>query len=355
MDAYPWLQFTAQNRGVLFWQLQAIGWSATVPVAVLSAANYNLSPEIGLAIGLFRMLFALGVTGLLLRPALRGVRSGQYRMVPTCLILLVASAAISLAEMFATRELVRLVVPTVETASVFLVTSTAMRIILYVFWSLMYFGINYWLDTQDTHLRLARLEAETRTAELRQLREQVNPHFLFNALNSIQAEAGTRKNVLALTQGLAEYLRFSLHHAEDGQALGKELDAIEHYLRVEGIRFEDRFQYSIEADEQGRRCRVPGALVQPLVENAVKFGQRTSPPPLKIAVRVAVDEESLMVEVANSGQWVDPDPNREGGIGLSNLRRRLDLTFDGRARVDVIKGDEQVRVVLRLPAEGVRG
>lgn len=345
------LQFATRNRNVLFWQIQCVCWSGTVPVIVMAAANYHLSPQHGLVAGICRALIGALVTGFLLRPGLRGVRTGRLLPVPAGAFLFFTCIVVAFVETLATREIMSHFVPTMETASIYLAASTGMRVILYVFWCCVYLGITYWLDTQATHLRLARLETENRTAELQQLRAQVNPHFLFNALNSIQAEADKPTHVLAMTQGLAEYLRSSLHRADGTQTLREEFQAVEHYLRVESFRFENRLQYEFRADDDVRDYLVPGATVQPLVENAIKYGQLTSPLPLQIFIRAKRAGTFLELEVANSGHWVDPDPSRGGGIGLSNLSRRLELQFGGRASIDIEKNEQQVRILLRLPAE----
>lgn len=118
------------------------------------------------------------------------------------------------------------------------------------------------------------------------LRARINPYFLFNARNAILAEAAKPQRVIAITHSLADYLRFSLAQTSGLHPLGDEVDALESYLRVEQIRFEERLEYGFSVDEAARCQVVPGALVQPLLENAVKYGPRTSQWPLRLAILV---------------------------------------------------------------------
>ena len=121
---------------------------------------------------------------------------------------------------------------------------------------------------------------------------------------------------------------------------------MEGYLEVEKIRFEERLEYSLVADAEVRRLRVPGALVQPLLENAIKFGQRTSPRPLRITIHARTGPEGLLIEVMNSGKWVPEGGRDSSGIGLVNLRRRLQLLCGAGASVahEVLED----RVIFRL-------
>ena len=223
------------------------------------------------------------------------------------------------------------------------------RWLLYAVWTLLYFGITYWRDSTRERVRLADLEATLRTSELRFLRAQISPHFFFNAMTAIQAEKDRPAVVVAITQALANYLRFSLtEYSGQPQALGRELDALTSYLEVQKFRFEERLTFSVHASEEVRRLLVPPALFQPLVENAIKYGQQSSPPPLRIWIRATL-EEQLVVEVGNTGHWFTSAPETSTGIGLANLRRRLELIAGPTAELTVQAEPEHVRVVLRLP------
>ncbi len=177
-------------------------------------------------------------------------------------------------------------------------------------------------EEAESHLARSRLQA---------LRYQINPHFLFNILNSIDALAKQApQKIPDLIRELSRYLRFTLTEQKDGLVpLHLELDAITSYLKLEKIRFEDDLVVEIITSPNCGEALVPELLIQPLVENAVKYGMKTSPMPLRIAIRCTLTEKMLEVEVANTGKWLsDTEAGQaKSGIGLQNLRQRLNLRY----------------------------
>lgn len=238
--------------------------------------------------------------------------------------------------------------------------ASAARTLVYFSWSALYLALSFFLELHERDLRLARAELAVRDAEiaardaeLKALRAQLNPHFLFNALNSILAEADDNPGrVKAITLNLSDLLRFSLRQRDHFGLLGAELDAVENYLSVERSRFEERFDWRIEASPEARAARVPAALLLPLVENAIKYGFQTSPAHVQLHIGVKMTGSTLNVSVENSGHWVEPNSSRSTGIGLNNLRRRLALLCGPDARVDISFPAASVRVDLHLPLAG---
>jgi two-component system, LytTR family, sensor kinase len=213
-------------------------------------------------------------------------------------------------------------------------------------WSLIYVSIEY----RDRALRATALATE---AELAMLRYQVNPHFLFNALNAIRAlidenPAAARTMV---TQ-LAELFRYSLRTADDAQlTVGDEVTAIRNYLDIQRIRFERDLDAEVTLDDAAAHTRLPGFLIHPLVENAVKYGLETSERPLRVRVAVARDGDALDVTVTNSGRWLAHGSNGTG-TGLRNLRARLAHLYPERHALDVGEHAGEVRAHLRVEVGG---
>ena len=203
---------------------------------------------------------------------------------------------------------------------------------------------------RDGELRLARAEALARANELRQLEAQMNPHFLFNALNSVVAASRDHAVVERVTQDLADYLRFSLAPSQPLEPLSREIDALEKYLSVQQSRFGADLVCRISCEPEARSVRVPPMMIQPLLENAFHYGGQTSPLPLTVSVEASVHDGQLSVIVANSGAWVPPDPARSIGSGIQTLRKRLDLLIGPAATVDVVREEGWVKIVIRLPA-----
>lgn len=229
------------------------------------------------------------------------------------------------------------------------------RLAIYVAWSALYFAIRQELESHAQELELARSEAAHRDAELQLLRAQVNPHFVFNALSSIVGHADDNPAaVTEITYAVSDYLRYSLSQRAHRAPLGDELGAMTNYLRVERMnRGEKNLDWVIDATVAAGAALAPTALVQPLVENAIKYGLRTSPKPLKVRVKAAVVDNELVVAVENTGRWREPgvgDPAGEStGIGLANLRRRLVLLCGEKAKLAVHTPEGLVRIEVRVP------
>ena len=221
-------------------------------------------------------------------------------------------------------------------------------------WSFLYLGIRHALASKEQELRLTLIESEKRQAQLQMLRSQINPHFLFNALNSIQANVENVNAELGrMVQSLSDFLRFSLDHSHDDFIpLGREFDAMKDYLAVEKNRFRDKLEFHCEMEEQARAALVPGILLQPLVENAIKYGRDTSEPPLQVSVQIMCPDVTVVaITVSNSGKWLEPVPReKESHLGLDNLRRRLALIYPGKHRLDTAHRDGWVTITICIPA-----
>lgn len=344
--------FESNDRRRLFWRLQITGWSTTLLIGVGMLAYW---PAIQVfLLGVFRAVFGFAVTSFVLRPVLQSIRrQGRNVRWRAVALLFLLCGLLAITDTVAVGELARLMGLELHQPGMrqFLSMSVVLRWVLYGFWCILYIGILYWLDTQQAQLRLAQTEAAMRASELQTLRAQVNPHFLFNALNSILAESHNAAAVQRITLALAEYLRFSLRQRNDTDLLGVELGALENYLRVEKARFEEKLEYVIEADTASREVQAPVALIQPLLENAIKYGQRSSTPPLRIAITGTVLENKLIVSVKNSGRWVEAESGTSTGTGLTNLRRRLELLYDGRARLTITRENEEVCAQVEIPTQ----
>jgi hypothetical protein len=206
----------------------------------------------------------------------------------------------------------------------------------------------------DLELRMVKAEATARTFELRQLQEQMNPHFLFNALNAVVASKNDPEAVESVTRDLADYLRFTLEEARTFEPLSRELQALEKYLAVQQARFGDNLVCRFSCDRAAHAVIVPPMLIQPILENALHYGAQTSNMPLRASVTAKVADGWLEVVVANTGRWVPPDKTRSPSTGIRSLRKRLALLVDEAATVDTVIDPDLdggwVRVVIRMPA-----
>lgn len=206
-------------------------------------------------------------------------------------------------------------------------------------------------QARDAEHQRLEFQVLTRDAELRALRAQLNPHFLYNSLNSISAltsvdPGGARRMCLMLADFLRRTLRVS---ALDRIPLSEELSLVDAFIEIEQVRYGSRMTVERAIDESALACQVPPLLLQPLLENAVGHGIAGLVDGGVIRVQVAREADRLLIRVDNPR---DPDvaPRRHGGVGLENVRRRAQTAYGDRARVDAIADGPRFRVDVNLPA-----
>ncbi|MDZ4371362.1 MAG: histidine kinase [Phenylobacterium sp.] len=197
-------------------------------------------------------------------------------------------------------------------------------------WCALYFAIRYEEDLRDRTLRLAQAQALAMDAQNRMLRYQINPHFLFNTLNALSSLILARENERAerMVLSLSGFLRHTLEaELPDKTLLADEIDAQRQYLSIEQARFEDRLKYveSIPADLTD--ALTPSLILQPLVENAVKYGVAGSSAPVTIEIRAEASNGRLRLTVCDDGSGALHQAPPRLGLGLENVRRRLELIY----------------------------
>lgn len=195
----------------------------------------------------------------------------------------------------------------------------------------------YTLDEeQENQQRKTEAEKLSKEAELYKLRQQLQPHFLFNSLNSISALTGSQpEQARTMIQQLSDFLRGTLKK-EDHQwvTLGEELQYLQLYLDIEKVRFGHRLSTSIESDETTQQMKIPPMLLQPIVENAIKFGLYDTTEAVTILIKATISNNNLQVSVQNPFDPETSNPRQGTGFGLSSVQRRLYLLF---ARVDLLE------------------
>jgi hypothetical protein len=252
-------------------------------------------------------------------------------------------------------SLVRALAPAgmgVELDAARLATMFALGVILYSLAA----AVNYLMVEAERARQLETRELETRLmaqdAELRMLRTQVDPHFLFNSLNSISALTSIDPGAArAMTLRLAAFFRHSLGlHADRKVTLGRELELVRDFLAIEQVRFGERLRFEAEVEPDAAACLVPPMLLQPLVENAVKHGIGQMIEPGLVRLRAVRTGSLLRIGVEND---VDPDTAfvKGTGMGLENVRKRLAAAYGIEASVHWNRDANLFRVELALPAE----
>jgi two-component system LytT family sensor kinase len=212
-------------------------------------------------------------------------------------------------------------------------------------------------EREAHRLQLEAVELQRRLTEsrLQSLRSQLQPHFLFNALNTMSALTETDpKTARRLIEQLGQLLRVSLRHAATPLVtLAEELTFLDDYLAIESVRFEGRITVSVRADDDTLDAMVPGFLLQPLVENAIRHGVGPRLSGGHIAVTVSRDGALLRLRVQDDGLGLREDwmTRRDAGVGLRNTEARLAQLYPGEHRFEVTPGasGSGIEVVLELP------
>jgi two-component system, LytTR family, sensor histidine kinase AlgZ len=231
--------------------------------------------------------------------------------------------------------------------------------IVYVAGSLVYLmsiAFQYVVIAQEAaravELRAVETSMLARDAELRALRAQINPHFLFNSLNSISALTSidpARAREMCLL--LSDFLRLTLGMGEKHVIrFSEELDLLEKFMAIEKVRFGERLHMEENIQEEAKRCQIPALLLQPLLENAVSHGIASMADGGQIRLQAQVRDGRLGIVVENDRDDEAP-PRRKSGVGLKNVRSRLEARYGKDATFRIEPSEERFRVSMTLPAE----
>lgn len=210
------------------------------------------------------------------------------------------------------------------------------RYFLLLSWGALYMALLAGAQARAAERREAGYRAAARAAELRSLRYQVNPHFLFNTLNSLSALILTGKNerAEAMVDSIANFYRQSLTSEPTADvSLDEEFELQRHYLDIESFRFPERLRVQIDLPENLADARVPGMILQPLVENSVKYAVAESTRPVTIRISAREEFERLVITVEDNGPTGSGSSNAGHGIGLTNVRQRIEAAFGSEATV----------------------
>jgi two-component system, LytTR family, sensor kinase len=220
-----------------------------------------------------------------------------------------------------------------------------------ILWSAIYFSIKLWNEWLEERNRAEKADSLAHKAQLQMLRYQLNPHFLFNSLNSIRALIEEDKiRAKSMITELSEFLRYSLISKNLSYVpLSSELDATKHYFAIEKTRFEEKLEVTFSVDPLTEDIQVPSFLIHPLIENAIKYGMKTSRLPLLISIKSTIASNHFCLEVCNSGKWMEKSNHNEStGTGLNNVRQRLLNAYPDNHKFSISKSSDIVCVKIEI-------
>jgi len=238
----------------------------------------------------------------------------------------------------------------------FLKNSLAWRAVMGLFYYLLfimfYYLILYYDDLQEKLKIESKLQNLITEAELETLKSQINPHFLFNSLNSISSLTITHpEKAQEMVIKLSDFLRYSLSHDKNEKnSLQKEFENLKRYLEIEKIRFGKRLNFVYRIPESCFPFQIPNMILQPLIENAIKHGVYNSSDEVQVEISCKEENEYLVIEISNDYDPEVKKPKGEG-IGLKNIRKRLQLIYRRSDLLEIIAEKMLFRAILRIPKE----
>lgn len=306
-----------------FWQLQILGWVCFFAWTMLGSI-----PDLVQRSGALRenavVMGLLFLGSWVLHPVCRWLLRRYPSWIAFELRAFVASAVLGAAAAFV-FELTMTGIHNMDAVN--LVGNSARFPFLLFSWCSLYFSIKQWHTSSQERERLLRAEAEVQEARLQALRYQLNPHFLFNSLNAVSTLVldGEASAATKMLSQIGDFLRTSLNNQSSVEApLSQEIAFTEQYIAIEKTRLGDRLQVELTISPDTLDAMVPGMLLQPLVENAVRHGVACVAEGGKIAIESGLHEGRLRMTVRNSGcQRLGTQGERENGIGKRNISERL--------------------------------
>lgn len=334
------------SHNFLFWLLQSVGWIAYG----LMGLGYALAGET-----LLQAIFdvsVLVVTGYALTIAYRYLlRAWRHRHTPPARLAayVLALTIVAIPCWYEAQALIDRIASSLHPSLVKSIPSydeIPSRVwITWAFallgWSVFYFSINGWISLERERRRAALAEGLVQAARLQALQSQLQPHFLFNTLNSISALIvdGRLDAATSMISRLSDFLRTSLQTSETPQIpLASEIVFVRHYLDIQKIRFGDRLAFRLDVAPAALSALVPTLLLQPLVENAVQHGILPHKEGGSVTITVRTEARALKLRIEDDGPGLRDSPVPAFGVGLSNTARRLDELYGGQAKLSIGRG-----------------
>jgi len=225
-------------------------------------------------------------------------------------------------------------------------------------WSGLYFGINYYQQLQDQTERTLQATAAAHQAQLKMLRYQLNPHFLFNTLNAISTLIldGANETANLAVSRLSDFLRYTLDNDPMKRVtLGSELRALDLYLEIEKVRFGERLIIRKEVESRAREALVPSLILQPLIENAIKYAITPIEDGGTLTISAKVHDKMLILQLSDNGPGLkngQKSKKGSGGVGLKNTRERLQQFYGDRQAFTLAPNDPSGLVItINIPFE----
>ena len=337
------------NKQRLYWVIQVVGWSIYTVLNILGVKFQSANFTVIMALPIvMESLFFFLITHIYrdLSKRREWLQLPTIQLIPRVLLAILAMAvSVYLVRIF-TSYLLNLYTPEMWSLSN-LIGNVIANIIILILWSSVYFAFHYF----EKNTQSLKHEVAMNEMKLNQLKAQLNPHFIFNALNSIRAlvDEEPKKSKRAINH-LSNILRSSLVLDKKRlTSLREEIATTKDYLALESIRFEERLQTEFSIDPGTERILVPPMMIQTLVENGIKHGISRLKEGGKVSVKTRMNETNMILEIRNTGYYNKNKINGTGQ-GLRNTRQRLELIFGESANLRIYnETDNVVLTSIKIP------
>jgi sensor histidine kinase YesM len=354
------------NKNQAFWRLQAAGWGGALVLRAMSSIA-NGQPASFLVLVLIATVTGFSLS--LILSVIYRILITQRALITWGVTALVLPVAVTLYA-FIDAWVIGLYRP--DSAASFaqlLIGVFYLDMTLLAAWSALYYAINFYLQIEEQNDQLIRLENQATQAQLAMLRYQLNPHFLFNTLNSISTLVLLKQTepANAMLSRLSAFLRYTLVNEPAGRVtVAQEVETLKLYLDIERMRFEERLRTTFNIDEASRAGLLPSLLLQPLVENAIKYAVGPQESGAEITITTQLVGSMLRITVSDTGPGLQnsaADNRLSGvtfdggepvstGVGLANIRDRLAQAYGDQHRFEIMDPPEGgFTVLIEIPFE----
>ncbi|MBO9499925.1 MAG: histidine kinase [Novosphingobium sp.] len=315
-----------EDKSRAFWMLQVFGWSGYLLFRTVTLNSTRITLE-GVITPIIESIVGYCLTLLL------STLYGLFRRLPRISSILLTLATLGLATLIYavliafSYSLIKQ--PEASFSLPLVLQAMFINFTVLTGWSALYFGINFYLIVEQQIDQMQALESQASHAQLAMLRYQLNPHFLFNTLNSISTlvllKQTERANVML--SRLSSFLRYTLANEPTAHVtLSQEVETLKLYLEIEKMRFDERLRPHFDIDPRASKARLPSLLLQPLVENAIKYAVTPQEEGADITVTARLAGERVQIAVSDTGPGLieaKTRPSLSTGVGLANIKERL--------------------------------
>lgn len=344
---------TSSKRNQVYWLSQATGWGLFVLGNILSASVQGSSHD-----GIYIISLFIFVVGVLTTHCFRLLvhKWNWKRLNIPALIPRVFAATLGMSLVFVLLNTVFTnLISGISNVfdgvfSIPFLLNTLNFSALFLLWSIIYFAVHVFENWKREEIANLELKASQTEIELNSFKAQMNPHFMFNSMNSIRAliDENPLKAKEAITS-LSGILRNNLTLGRSQTIpLSEELDLVEKYLSLEKIRFESRLNIQLDISPESLNYHIPPFMLQTIVENGIKHGISKRIEGGRLLLQTQVENGFLKIMTINSGHY-SPSANGQEGIGITNSHKRLQLLYKGRASLQIIPLQDEVKVELIIP------